>query len=309
MLRFLLVSGFFLTAYGAFAQQNPAAICENAARAALEAFKEKGLKQSQIAISLNILDRQHNKVESGSFQGNQGFYPASVVKLFYIVYAAQLLQDGKLKMTPEFERAAQDMVVDSSNDATALVMDTVTGTTGGPELPPSEFKAWQDKRNVVNRYFAGRGYVGINVNQKTWNEGPYGRERQSYGPNYENRNNLTADTCVRLMTAIAQDSVLEGKSKEQQKWTEWIKRFLLRTVPADDPNTNEQAKFFIGKVLPKGSQLWSKAGWMDTNRHDVAWVKLPDGKEFVLSIFTQDHSQDEDLIPFVAGKVLEDIEK
>ena len=83
------------------------------------------------------------------------------------------------------------MIVDSNNDATGLVVDSLTGTTGGPELPPAEFKLWMAKRNGVNRYFAELGYKGINTNQKAFAEGPYGRERQSRGPNFENNNRLT----------------------------------------------------------------------------------------------------------------------
>lgn len=227
-----------------------------------------------------------------------------MVKLFYLVYAAQQLQDGKLAMTPEFDRAAQDMIVDSINDATALVLDTITGTTGGPELPPAEFKTWQAKRNAVNRFYEARGFKGINVNQKTWNEGPYGRERQSLGKDFQYRNSLTANACVKLMTSIAMDRAVVGKSKTGTDWASWAKKYLHRTIPADDKDAGYQSKAFTGKILPKGSQLWSKAGYTDTARHDVAWIKLPDGKEFVIAVFTKNCSDNEDLIPFISSSVI-----
>jgi len=46
----------------------------------------------------------------------------------------------------------RDMIVDSSNDATSLVVDVLTGTTG-PELPPGPFETWKSQRNIINRYF------------------------------------------------------------------------------------------------------------------------------------------------------------
>src|SRR3712207_6947198 len=93
------------------------------------------------------------------------------------------------------------MIVDSSNDATHFVVDALSGVSNGAELAPQELKKWAEKRTVVNRYFASLGYAvgpgGINVVQKPWCEGPYGRERQFLGPKYENRNKLTTDATAR----------------------------------------------------------------------------------------------------------------
>lgn len=303
-LRLFAPLAVLVLASAGLAQGDPAEICQNAAQAALEKYKDKGLKPDQFAISLALINRKDGSVITGDVLGDQGFYPASVVKLFYVVYAAQELQDGKLVMTPEFDRAAKDMIVDSINDATALVLDTITGTTGGPMLPGTEFKVWQDKRNAVNRFYQARGFKGINVNQKTWNEGPYGRERQSLGKNYQYRNSLTANACVKLMTSIAMGKAVIGAPRNGKDWAEWVKGYLHRTIPADDRDAGYQSKAFTGKILPKGSQLWSKAGYTDTARHDVAWVKLPDGKEFVIAIFTKNCSDNEDLIPFISSTVI-----
>jgi len=70
------------------------------------------------------------------------------------------------------------MIVDSSNDATGLVVDVLTGTTSGPELPPGPFETWKSQRNIINRYFQ-LGWAEmetININQKTWGDGLW-RER------------------------------------------------------------------------------------------------------------------------------------
>ena len=95
------------------------------------------------------------------------------------------------------------MIVDSSNEATQYIVDVLTHTTAGYELPPEEMKEWQEKRNAVNRYYTSLGYTNINVNQKTFCEDAYGRERVSRGPNGENRNKLTTDATARLLAEIA----------------------------------------------------------------------------------------------------------
>jgi hypothetical protein len=231
------------------------------------------------------------------------------VKLFYLVRCAGMLRDGKLKLTPELERGVRDMIVESSNDATALVLDTITGTTGGPELPPKELERWLDKRNSVNRWYRSMGYSGINVNQKTWNEGPYGRERQGLGPNFENRNALTPDACVRLMSEVALDKVVKGGEQRGKDWAEWMKAFLHRAISADSKDADYQSKAFSGSVLPSGTQLWSKAGYTDTVRHDIVWCKLPSGHEYVWATFTKGNSANEAIIPFVAKELLKRLER
>jgi len=267
--------------------------------------KYKDVKQEELGIAFGPVDRAQQKVFLANYRGDQNMYPASVVKMFYAVYATQLLHDGQLQLTPEFERGIHDMIVDSNNDATGLVLDTITHTTGGPELAPKEFTKWQDKRKAVNRFFADRGVTGINACQKTWNEGPYGRERQGYGPNFENRNSLNALACARLMSDIALDQAVQGTAKDtSHNWPVFMKGFFHREVPADSKEPNEQAKGFTGRILPSGSQLWSKAGWVDAQRHDVAWVKMPSGHEYVLAIFTKNHSPNLDLIPFIAREML-----
>lgn len=252
----------------------------------------------QLAIAFGKVDRKNGSIATGQYQGNTPFYPASTVKLYYLAYGAVLLESNKLKLTTELERGFKDMIVDSTNDATALILDAITGTTGGPELSPSDLKKWLDKRNAVNRWLTGKGFSGINVNQKTWNEGPYGRERQGYGPNFENRNSLTAESGVRMMGLIALEKLVPKARSD------WMKGFLNRQIPADSKEADFQSKAFVGAALPSGSKLWSKAGYTNTVRMDIAWALLPNGNEYIFSIFTKAQSNEPRVIPFVARNLL-----
>src|SRR5882672_1539734 len=160
-------------------------LVSEAARAALTRFADKKLTEAQLSITLIDLRDPAHPV-TASFRGNERIYPASVVKLFYLAAAHRWLEDKKIEDAPELRRALKDMIVDSSNEATQYIVDVLTHTTGGYELPPEEMKEWQYKRDAMNRYFASLGYTNINVNQKTFCEDAYGRERVSRLPDGSN---------------------------------------------------------------------------------------------------------------------------
>lgn len=277
-------------------------IVNEAARAALQRFKDKKLEETQLSITLiDLRDAQHPV--QASFRGNERIYPASVVKMFYLVMAHRLMEDGKLKETDELRRALKDMIVDSSNDATSHVLDEITGTTSGPELKGAELKRWAEKRNLVNRYFNSLGYTNINVNQKTYCEGPYGREQLFRGSKGENRNKLTTEATARLLSEIATGrAVTPARSKMMME-------LMKRDYSGKSTDPDDQAHGFTGIALEPGARLWSKAGWTSTTRHDAAYIELPNGARFVLVTFTTDHSTEREVIPEVARVVISRLSK
>jgi beta-lactamase class A len=263
--------------------------------AVAETLREFGGLQSNQLAATAIKFVEGAPSLQASYRSEVPIYPASVVKLFYLVAAHQWMEDGKIQDGPELRRAMRDMIVDSYNEATHYVLDLVTETTSGPELPPEEMKAWEHKRNVVNRWFAAKGYKDLNLNQKPWCEGPYGRERIFVGKNYENRNALTTHATATLLAAIAQGSIVSKKRCEEMM--ELLKRDPFK-------KGNDQATEFIGKAVPSGSKLWSKAGWTSTTRHDAAYIELPDGKKLVLVIFTTGHSREKEIVSGLAKKII-----
>lgn len=260
-----------------------------------EAFKTfPGLRSNQLAVTAIDL----SATNMASYRGGAAIYPASVVKLFYLAAAHRWMEDGKIQDSEELRRAMRDMIVESYNEATHYVVDLITGTTGGPELPADEMEVWEQKRNAVNRYFASLGYTNLNVNQKPWCEGPYGRERVFVGKNFENRNALTTDATARLLAEIAQ-----GRCVSKQRSPQMLE--LLKRDPTK--KGDGQATDYIGAVVPPAAKLWSKAGWTSTARHDAACVELPNGKRVVLVIFTSGQSREKGIIHEIARKVFEGI--
>src|SRR5438552_4314901 len=112
-------------------------LVNQAAHTALTKFADKKLAENQLSITLiDLRDAQHPM--AASFRGNERIYPASVVKLFYLVAVHRWLEDKKIQETDELKRAVRDMIVDSSNEATQYVVDVLTQTTGGFEMPRNE---------------------------------------------------------------------------------------------------------------------------------------------------------------------------
>ncbi len=277
-------------------------LVNEAAKTALEKFKDKGLKEENLSVTLiDLRDPLH--LAKASFRGNERIYPASVVKLFYLVAAHRLLEDKKIDDTPELRRALRDMIVDSSNEATQYIVDVVTHTTGGYELPSREMEEWQSQRNAVNRYFAALGYTNINVNQKTFCEDAYGREKVSRGPNGENRNKLTTDATARLLSEIVTRKAVTPERSAL------MMELLKRDYAGTSKDNDDQGHGFTGIALQGMAdvRLWSKAGWTSATRHDAAYLEMPDGSRFVLVTFTTDHANERDIIPTVARVVIDGI--
>jgi hypothetical protein len=246
-----------------------------------------------------------HQVRGFSYRGVERIYPASVVKLFYLVAIEEWLETGMTPPSAELDRAIRDMIVDSSNDATGLVVDILSGTTSGPELPAGPFETWKFQRNIVNRYFQSLGWQeleSLNVNQKTWGDGPYGRERAFLGELMENRNMLTTNATARLLHSIVGGVAVS--SVRSQAMMSLMKRSL---EPADLAQDEEnQVIGFLGGGLPQDAQLWSKAGWTSQVRHDAAYIELPSQSPYLLVVFTEGKAQSKNpaILPLFLSKLL-----
>lgn len=301
----MAVCALLLVSFNTTAQETKPSLQDlvnRAVKTTLVKFADKKLTDNQLSVTLINL-RDPAQPVTASFRGNERIYPASVVKLFYLVAAQHSLEKKEIEDSPELSRALRDMIVDSSNEATQYVVDVLTHTTSGYELPAKEMEEWQYKRNAMNRYFSSLGYTNINVNQKTFCEDAYGRERVSRGPKGENRNKLTTDATARLLM-----EVVTGKAGTTPR-TALMMDLLKRDYVTKSTDNDNQGVGFTGIALKgiDGVRLWSKAGWTSTTRHDAAYVELPNGQKFVLVTFTTDHSNDREIIPTIASVVIEGI--
>jgi beta-lactamase class A len=262
----------------------------------LHEYAGRGLQADGLSLAAVWL-RPDGTTEWAHVRGDAPVYPASLVKLFYLVAVHGFLDDGRIADSAELQRAITDMIVDSANDPTNYLLEVLSGVSGGAELPDAELATWMEQRQSVNRYFEGLGYKDVNASQKTWAEGPYGRERQGYGANFELRNSASANAIAKLWL----EQIVQAKGPRADARRKLLSRdFTVAGTGPDDQRTG-----FTGGALPSGAKLWSKAGWTSKVRHDAAYVELPTGEKVVWVILTQGVSSEKPLISTVSRRFFE----
>ena len=156
---------------------------------------------------------------------------------------------------------------------------------------------WSLKRNVINEYFRSVHYGDINVNQKPWSNGPYGRESVFVGSDRHNRNMLTTNATARLIREIIQGRCITSKRSKE------MLNLLSREHKTPSEDKDDQSTMFSGKHLPADYQIWSKAGWTSATRHDAAYIETPGGSRVISVIFTTNHSTVHDLVPSISAEI------
>ena len=295
-LTFLLL--FALTAHGNYREftdvppdPSIATRLRMAAEETLKAYPK--LKAEDLAITLVDVTNP-SIVARADYRGDERFYPASVIKLFFMadVYGTHKQDVG------DVERALKEMIVVSDNDATAYLVDILAGTCPGPPLEGRALRKYIERRREINKRFQKIGYAdNVSAMMKPWSFGPYGVDLQVLGENRVNRNMLTANATASLLLWIQR---LRAPGAHE------MMKLLERPLapPREDEN---QVKEFIGEALPEGAKLWSKAGWTSEVRHDAAYIELPSGRKLILVIFTRGIADDVTLIPANAKNVLSEL--
>ncbi len=272
----------------------------------LEKEGRPGLKDS-IAITWISYDSLNPSACSGKGAGwfqNRLLYPASVVKLIYAVAIESWLQKDLLPESEELREALSNMIKDSSNDATSLIIDLLSGTTSGPSLHGEIWIAWKRQRQLVNKWLKNLNWKeleGVNCCQKTWEDSPYGREREFYGPGNVNRNCLSTDATARVLEAVMTNALISPQACKR------LKTILSRSLDLMKRKSNpeNQVDGFLGEGLLQGTRLWSKAGWMSKARHDAIWCCRPESNPMLLVVFSQgiERSKDSFLLPTLAREL------
>jgi hypothetical protein len=141
----------------------------------------------------------------------------------------------------------------------------------------------------------------VNLNQKTWCDGAYGRERAFLGELMENRNMLTTEATARLVHGIVGGVAVS--SERSQAMMALMKRSLNPNDLAADPEN--QVTGFLGAGVSQAAQVWSKAGLTSQVRHDAAYIESDGKQPYLLVVFTEGkaRSQNEAILPFVSQQI------
>ena len=238
------------------------------------------------------------------WNSNRNLYPASIVKIVYALVAEIWIKKNLIVDTEELRRAMYEMIANSNNDATGFILDLLTGTTSGPSLEERSFQDWKNQRRIINNWLETLQWPELknwNCCQKTWNEGPFGREKDFYGIKNHNRNSMTTNGTARIFESLMTREDVYLKASQR------LKSDFSRSL---DPITrkkdlNNQVDGFLGEGLPLTSKLWSKAGLMSEARNDVAWWETPDQKPMLLVVFTTGEklAKDRFLLPALSSEM------
>ena len=263
-----------------------------AADASLKEFPR--LAGDNLALSVIDLTKPDAPVRA-DYHGDASFYPASLVKLFFMV---ETFHQGQL--TPEVERALREMIWVSDNDAAAFLLDILTDTCSGSELEGKALEDFIDRRRKLNRYFASLGY-DISAMIKPWSFGPFGRDMQIMGENKVNRNRASANSFASLLLWIVRRHAISRPASDA------MMTLLERPLSPLRPTEN-QVKEFFGESLPPGTKLWSKEGDTSEVRHDAAYIELPSGRKFIIILLTRGVADDKTMLPGIGKHLLAELD-
>ena len=274
----------------------------------LDRFEKEGRPslQKNIAITWIRYNNQNPSPSNGygtGWNSNKNYYPASIVKIVYALASQIWIQKDLIINSDELRRALYEMIANSNNDATSYILDLLTGTTSGPSLNEQNFEAWKIQRKLVNNWLEELQWPEIknwNCSQKTWNEGPFGREKDFYGESNENRNRMSTEGIARIFESFMTNAMIQKVENEN------LKKVFQRSL---DPvsrkkDLENQIDGFLGEGLPLASKIWSKAGLMSEVRHDVAWWKAPNKNPMLAVVFTtgKELVKDQFLLPAISSE-------
>jgi len=278
-------------------------------------YAARGVPAEHFAYVLLQPGRDGAPMQGADLRSDWQAYPCSLVKVFFLVAAQAWLEKGAIPEHEELDRAMRDMILWSSNAATNYIIDLLTGTTGDTLLTAPELTKWRERRQAVNRHFAGFGWPEldpINLDQKLMDDLRYGREKIGLDTSPIGHNRLTPMAIARLMAEIFHGSLLPAR-----------RRALVQDLLARDQHHPVSGRGvyqllgYLGGDLPEGSRIWSKAGrtrWLgdaraDFRRHDTLRAVLPEGSEFLLTVFTQGEAigEDDSFLPSIGRLVAEEL--
>jgi len=291
----------------AFYRQDPEmASCLKGILDRLEKEGRPSLKKN-IAITWIRYNNQKPSPSNGygtGWNSNKNYYPASVVKIVYALATQVWIKKDLINDSDELRRALYEMISNSNNDATSYILDLLTGTSSGPSLNEQNFEAWKIQRKLINKWLEELQWPEIknwNCSQKTWNEGPFGREKDFYGKNNDNRNRMTTEGIARIFESLMTNEIIQKVESENLK-----KVFQRSLDPVNRKKDLEnQVDGFLGEGLPLASKLWSKAGLMSEVRHDVAWWEAPNKNPMLAVVFTtgKELVKDQFLLPAISSEL------
>lgn len=247
-----------------------------------EAIAKEGRAQvskEEFWASVLEYDAQTGKAKMTHAMGDEQVYPASVIKLAYMLAAYHQESIGELIITQEIYDDMEQMIQVSSNVTTANMVEVLSKADDGESFENEEdMNAWVAKRMKVTNYLRSIGLTNIFAFNKTYGSGVplYGREVDALGErkgdNYEFSNMMSTNDTAKLLYLIATRQVVSAQACNE------MMQLMYR---ADDQT-------YISDVKAPGVlNVYSKGGSTGLTRHDAAIFEYPDGDLKIIVAFTK----------------------
>lgn len=272
---------------------------------------EKELPTKQLSITL--IDTKTGEI--AGYQQDILRYPASVVKMFWMVVIYADIENSILENEGDLNVNITKMIKNSDNDAASFIVDKITNTKSQARIEDEEFKNWLNKRQYINRFFQPAGYENININQKAFPvysinfPEPMGTDLQMRNvPQNPIRNQITTNHAARLLyeICVSKEAVSAAAS---EKMCELLKRDLSSEVWKKETGNFNPIQGLLGEGLTDTDvNFYSKAGGTSTDRLDAAFVATKDDKTaYILAVFGNDsaYAEDSDIFPNMSRLVFD----
>jgi len=264
-------------------------------------------------LSITLIDVSSSQIHTfAGYQNQTARFPASVVKLFWLVGFYAAIEKGIIqKDESSFTSDLDQMMRVSNNDAASRLLDTITDTESGQELKGEQLQTWLKKRQQINTFFQSAGYEGIKLTTKNYpiyylrQEQPKGRDLQLRTESPKSiRNQVTTDQAARLLYEIYTRQAVSPIASRKMAYL--LTRDLESKAWKNDPSNS--IKGFLGESLPTNIYFGSKVGYTSGSRQEAAFIRsLDDRAIYVLVIFADDpaYAKDEKIFPQMSRYVFD----
>jgi len=273
------------------------------------------------SLSITVIDIYKQTI--GGYKQKTLRYPASVVKLFWIVVLEAKINQGLIQLDSNINSDLEKIICKSDNDAASEIVDIITQAQSlKNKLNKEGFIQWKKQRQSINRFFQKANYQDINITQKTFpipnlkiNE-PQGTDLQIRGDNPQKpiRNKITTYHAARLMYEIVSQQAVSPEYSQQMIGL-LVRDLRRESWKFDPPNLDEfnPVENFLGEGLANEEvKFASKAGWTTSSRQEVAYISTLDGKtRYILAIFGDDpaYGKSRTIFPEMSKLVFESMTK
>jgi hypothetical protein len=221
----------------------------------------------------------------GSYGKDVLSYPASTVKLTYLA-SAMYWERITGRAYNYLDANVRPMITVSSNYDTGVVVDAITGQPNIVDVTStadSRFLPFYNKRLFTENYLGGRGLLeDMTCMNKTYpSNSNYEGAEQVNIEQYRGGNRMKPKLAASLMLEIQKGAIEPGA-------TSYMRGLLAHSrFGAYGP---------LGWGLPPGTTYENKIGNAYEDLNDIAYIRLPNGKEAIIAVYSNGYVN-EDTLP------------